>query len=244
MSLRRCRSAAVPAGCGLVTAGAGGRIRRQHDRRRGRRSRARPGQIRPPARSGMPRPPSEAAPASALPSNRGIHRAARSRLSAICPSVAPWRSRSSFEPHHGEVPASRHDVRKPSHTGRQAVREPAHRDLSTLRARLTAIPARPRNAYLQLGGYRAWTNFGDSTERKAAAFGLRRGLLRRSVCGDRGPGAGQVVAERDRERLRVAVVQGAEPGALVVDAGEPDRVPLQVKTPSAAGSRAAPRRRW
>jgi SAM-dependent methyltransferase len=50
---------------------------------------------------------------------------------------------ASFEPRHGEVPASRHVVRKPSHMGRQAVREPARRDLSTLRARLTAIPARP-----------------------------------------------------------------------------------------------------
>jgi hypothetical protein len=46
--------------------------------------------------------------------------------------------------------------RKPSHkTGRQAVREPAHRDLSTLRSRLTSIPARICSVYpkSQSGGY-------------------------------------------------------------------------------------------
>jgi len=39
----------------------------------------------------------------------------------------------SFEPRHGETPASRHVVRKPGHKGRQAYREPAHRASRTLR---------------------------------------------------------------------------------------------------------------
>ena len=62
----------------------------------------------------------------------------------------------SFEPRHGEAPARRHVVRKPSQRrAGSGYESQTCRDLSTLRARLTAIPARPRNAYKQLGGYRA-----------------------------------------------------------------------------------------
>src|SRR5690348_6688584 len=54
-------------------------------------------------------------------------------------------SRSSYEPRHGEAPARWHVVRKPSPARGLAggSKEPARRDLSTLRPRLTAIPARP-----------------------------------------------------------------------------------------------------
>ena len=48
---------------------------------------------------------------------------------------------TSFEPRHGEAPAGWHVVRKPSPAGRQAVQEPAHRDLSTLRP--DSLPSRP-----------------------------------------------------------------------------------------------------
>ena len=41
--------------------------------------------------------------------------------------------RTSFEPRHGKGPAGWHIDIKPDHTGRQAVREPAHRAPSTLR---------------------------------------------------------------------------------------------------------------
>jgi hypothetical protein len=53
-------------------------------------------------------------------------------------------SRPSFDPRHGEAPARWHVVRKPSPAGAGSGYEnQACRDLSTLRARLTAIPARP-----------------------------------------------------------------------------------------------------
>src|SRR5215831_2416323 len=54
------------------------------------------------------------------------------------------RSRPSFEPRHGEAPARWHVVRKPSPAGAGSGYENrAYWDLSTLRARLTAIPAGP-----------------------------------------------------------------------------------------------------
>jgi hypothetical protein len=46
-----------------------------------------------------------------------------------------------YEPRHGETPEGRHTVRKPSPAGRQAVQEPAHRDLTTLRP--DSLPSRP-----------------------------------------------------------------------------------------------------
>src|SRR5215468_5784739 len=56
-------------------------------------------------------------------------------------------ARASFEPRHGETPAGWHVVRKPGPAqGRQAVREPAHQGLSTLRP--DSLPSRPgRTAY-------------------------------------------------------------------------------------------------
>ena len=61
---------------------------------------------------------------------------------------------ASFEPHHGEAPAGRHVVRKPSPAAAsRRLREPASRDLSTVRP--GSLPSRPgRTAYLksQLGG--------------------------------------------------------------------------------------------
>src|SRR6516162_5413453 len=53
-------------------------------------------------------------------------------------------ARASNEPHHGEAPAGWHVVRKPDpqSAGSRLKRQP-HRDLSTLRTRPTAIPARP-----------------------------------------------------------------------------------------------------
>jgi hypothetical protein len=71
---------------------------------------------------------------------------------------------------HGKAPASRHVVRKPDpcNRGRQAVKEPAHRDLSTLRP--DALPSRPCIApsypKSQSGGSeRVGAHQGSATER-------------------------------------------------------------------------------
>jgi hypothetical protein len=78
---------------------------------------------------------------------------AKNHISFRYPVGRPWRVRPipgitsalapSFEPRRGEAPARWHVVRKPSPGPAGGSQEPARRDLSTLRARLTAIPARP-----------------------------------------------------------------------------------------------------
>src|SRR6516164_1202555 len=74
------------------------------------------------------------------PSSPNLGKPWRARLIPGLPAGA----RTSFEPRHGEAPAGWHVVRKPDPkpAGRRLKSQP-HRDLSTLRARLTAIPARP-----------------------------------------------------------------------------------------------------
>ena len=78
-----------------------------------------------------------------------------------------------FEPRHGEAPASRHVVRKPNPArGRQAeVQSQTHRDLLTLRAGLTAIPARPATPANNWAGLRAFS-LGSLVTQRNAGIGM------------------------------------------------------------------------
>ena len=79
---------------------------------------------------------------TAVPASKAVPKSAPCRdrrASGAASRLGP----ASFEPRHGEAPASWHVVRKPAQQGGRRLESQASRDLSTLRPRLTSIPARP-----------------------------------------------------------------------------------------------------
>ena len=69
---------------------------------------------------------------------------------------------ASFEPRHGEAPASWHVVRKPTPAGRQADREPGQPGPLNATTRLTSIPARPAPSTESLN----WAVIREGTQRQ------------------------------------------------------------------------------
>ena len=85
------------------------------------------------SRCRLARPVSTAAWSSARTGGQAADRSAATATERASSGSFLFTSPASFEPRHGKGPTGGHIVIKPDHTGRQAVREPAHRAPSTLR---------------------------------------------------------------------------------------------------------------